>query len=44
MGVPAFACSTLLKKLNHGDKHAADAEFPKWGRATVKVKKWRYQV
>lgn len=39
IGVKAFSLSTLLKKLNQGDKRGAAAEFPKWRYATVKGKK-----
>ncbi len=30
IGVAAFSASTLLKKLNAGDRVAAAAEFPRW--------------
>ena len=38
-GEKRLAQSTLLKKLNLRDYHAAAAEFPKWVKATVRGKK-----
>ena len=39
LGEERLAQSTLLKKLNLRDYHAAAAEFPKWVKATVRGKK-----
>lgn len=39
LGEGRLAQSTLLKKLNLRDYHAAAAEFPKWVKATVRGKK-----
>jgi len=39
LGEGRLASSTLLKKLNLRDYHAAAAEFPKWVKATVRGKK-----
>ena len=39
LGEERLAQSTLLKKLNLRDYHAAAAEFPKWVKATVRDKK-----
>lgn len=39
VGIAAFKGSTLLKKLNTGDRKGAIAEFAKWNKATVKGKK-----
>jgi lysozyme len=33
IGIRAFTNSTLVKKLNEGDKLAAAMEFPKWSKA-----------
>lgn len=38
-GIAALKGSTLLKKLNKGDKKGAAAEFAKWNKATVKGRK-----
>ena len=39
LGEERLAQSTLLKKINLRDYHAAAAEFPKWVKATVRGKK-----
>ncbi|MBA2125046.1 hypothetical protein DLM45_02240 [Hyphomicrobium methylovorum] len=39
IGVAGFKGSTLLKKLNKGDRKGAVAEFGRWNKATVKGKK-----
>lgn len=39
IGIAGFKGSTLLKKLNKGDRKGAAAEFAKWTKATVKGKK-----
>jgi lysozyme len=39
LGGPALRSSTLLKKLNSGDKAGAGLEFLKWDKATVNGKK-----
>lgn len=39
VGIAGFKGSTLLKKLNKGDRKGAAAEFAKWNKATVKGKK-----
>lgn len=39
IGTPAFAGSTLLRKLNAGDYAGAAAEFPKWNKTTIDGRK-----
>ena len=39
LGRGNLAKSTLLKRLNSGDYHGAEAEFPKWNKAGGKVLK-----
>jgi lysozyme len=39
VGLHNFETSTLLKKLNAGDKRGAADEFPKWNKAAGKVMK-----
>ncbi len=39
IGISAFSCSTLAKKLKAGDIVGASNEFIRWNKATVKGKK-----
>ncbi len=39
IGLANFEHSTLLRKINAGDRAGAAAEFPKWNKAAGKVMK-----
>jgi len=43
VGCNAFACSTLLRKLNAGDYDAVPGELKRWNKVTVNGKKTVYR-